>query len=109
MKTLDVMMRAQVDPITKEIEVTAVFPSVPATRDPLQFLSYAHIGQHGAAHRDWVRYNTRRATRKEFGPLLRELRQIYETGADRVRLRVVPKRTRTHDSIRIATITDPRT
>lgn len=101
MKTLDVMFRAQVDPLTHEIDITAVFPSVPATRDPLMFLSYAHIGQHCAAHRDWVRYNTRPATRTEYAPLLRELRGIYERGADPVKLRIVKKRTRTHDKLRL--------
>jgi hypothetical protein len=103
MKTLDVMMRAQVDPLTREVDnVTAVFPSIPATLDQLTMLSYAHIGQHGAAHRDWVRYNTRPATRAEYAPLLRELRGIYSTGDNPVRLRVVKKRTRTHDRAREA-------
>ncbi len=106
MKTLDVMMRAQIDPITRELyEVTAVFPSIPATRDPLMFLSYAHIGQHGAAHRDWVRYNTRPATRAEYAPLLKELRAIYESGElPTDKLRVVKKRTRTHDRARLAAL-----
>lgn len=103
MKTLDVMMRAQVDPLTREVDsVTAVFPAIPATRDPLMMLCYAHIGQHGAAHRDWVRYNTRPATRAEYTPLLRELRGIYGAAPDPVRLRVVKKRTRTHDKARAA-------
>jgi hypothetical protein len=101
-KTLDVMMRAQVDPLDHEIYVTAVFPSEAATLDPLLMLCYAHIGQHSAAHRDWVRYNTRRATRQEYAPLLRELRAIYGAPPDAVRLRVVPKRTRTHDKMRRA-------
>lgn len=100
MKTLDVMMRAQVDPLDREVYVTAVFPSIPATHDPLQMLSYAHIGQHGAAHRDWVRYNTRPATRAEYAALLKELRAIYGREPDAVRLRVVKKRTRTHDKAR---------
>lgn len=103
--TLDVIFRAQVDPITRKVDnVTAVFPSLPATRDPLQMLCYAHIGQHGAAHRDWVRYNTRPATPDEYAPLLRELREIYER-TDPVRLRVVKKRTRTHDKARLAALT----
>jgi len=96
-------MRAQVDPITRELyDVTAVFPSIPATRDPLQFLCYAHIGQHGAAHRDWIRYNTRPAARSEYAALLAELRAIYGREPSAVRLRVVLKRTRAHDKARLA-------
>ncbi len=101
METLDVMMRAQFDPLTKElVDVTAVFPSIPATQDPHTFLSYAHIGQHGAAHRDWVRYNTKPATRSEYSPLLRELRGIYGAKPEPAHLRVVKQRTRAHDLAR---------
>lgn len=103
MKTLDVMMRAQVDPTDKSVDVTAVFPSLPATRNPLEMVCYAHVGQHGSAHRDWVRYNTRPATRAEYQPLLDELRAIYGSPDPALRtvLRVVKKRTRTHDKARL--------
>jgi hypothetical protein len=106
MKTpiLPVMFRAQVDPIDKGTEVTAIFPSLPGTRDPLTMLSYAHIGQHDAAHRDWVRYNTRPATRTEYLPLLKELTAIYGREPGAVTLRVVKNRTRVHDRMRLAAL-----
>lgn len=50
--------------------------------------SYARVGQHGAASREWLRRG-RLATEAEYGDLLRELRGIYEThDAEHIPLKV---------------------
>lgn len=59
-------------------EVTAVFPTLPGTNDPQTMTCYAHVGQHGTCSLDWYD-STRPANREEYGPLLAELRGIYET------------------------------
>jgi hypothetical protein len=56
-------------------QVTAVFPDMPEHKVNI-FTCYAHIGQHGQAHWDWVREDTRPATPEEYAPLKRELEQI---------------------------------
>ena len=76
-------------------EVVAVFPDAEGRSDPnrrgaSRLNCYAHVGQHGDASAGWYR-TTRPATEVEYAPLLAELRGIYETGPDAVRL-VVSKR-----------------
>lgn len=99
MKTLDVIFRA-----TRHGdhagEVTAVFPSQPGTPDLSTCTVYAHIGQHGSGTRAWYRFGTRAATFAEYEALLRELRGIYERGADAVQLRVTSRWTHAHDQER---------
>lgn len=56
-------------------EVTAVFPYFDAT--PGNMACYAHLGQHGECAFEWYARDTRPATPEEYGPLLRELQNIY--------------------------------
>lgn len=100
MKTLDVIFRIGKNFIGDDGQVTAVFPSEAGTRDPNTATCYAHVGQHGACSRDWYR-TTRAATLEEYAPLLRELKGIYETGADAVCLRAVSRWTVRHDRLRL--------
>ena len=72
-------------------EITAVFPSIPSDYHG-GTLCYAHVGQHGGCNEAWLR-NTRPATLDEYGPLLSELRGIYESGDDAVELVVRTRRT----------------
>ena len=60
-------------------EITAIFPTIPGTSDPTDFLVYAHIGKHGAATANWY-FTTQRAYYSEYAPLLRELEQIGYVG-----------------------------
>ncbi len=50
---------------------------------------YAHVGQHGAASREWL-WKGKRATPEQYAELLAELRGIYEQpdDPDRVQLKV---------------------
>lgn len=58
-------------------DVTAVFPDLPCPRNTLT--CYAHIGQHSACSRAWIRESTRPATPQEYAPLKRELESLgYE-------------------------------
>lgn len=68
-------------------EITAVFPTVPGTNDPSTMTCYAHIGQHGSCHADWVR-STSPSLPGDYAPLLAELRSIYETDEDGIKLQV---------------------
>ena len=63
-------------------EVTAVFPDG---------VCYCHIGQHSSYEAEWY-HSTRPATPEEYADLLAELRSIYETGHDAVKLRVYKRR-----------------
>jgi hypothetical protein len=56
-------------------DVTAVFPFEEAIRDKPYMGCYAHVGQHGSCHIDWVVESTRAATPEEYAPLKRELEQ----------------------------------
>lgn len=80
-------------------EVTAVFPTQQGT-GPRDFTVYAHTGQHGTGTHGWYQQRTRPAKPAEYAPLLRELRQIYEQGEDRVRLKVYSRFTREMDDAR---------
>ena len=89
MKTLPVMFR--MDKSGEHREVTAVFPTEPASRNPGSISIYAHNGQHGEGTRDWMTSRTRPATPAEYASLLHELRGIYEHGPDAVKLRIVKR------------------
>ena len=67
-----------------EGECTAVFPTLPGTRDPDTMACYAHIGQHGTGTHAWYK-TTRAAERWQYMALHKALRAIY--GRD---LRIVP-------------------
>jgi hypothetical protein len=67
-------------------DVTAVFPDDPERPGVLS--CYAHIGQHGTCRVQWYQ-ETDLATEAEAAPLLAELRGIYESGPDPVRLIVI--------------------
>lgn len=68
-------------------EVTAIFPDeVFSPNAPMT--AYAHVGQHGGASRAYVDA-CRDATETERADLLAEVRQIYETGPDAVRLELI--------------------
>jgi hypothetical protein len=63
------------------------------------FTVYAHMGQHSSGTRGW--YNrTRAATPAEYASLLAEIKRIYERGQDPVRLQIVERFTKHHDSER---------
>ncbi len=81
-----------------EGQVTAVFPTLPGTNQ-WNATCYAHIGQHGACSREWY-LTTRRAAPHELFDLLHELRGIYESGPERVRLVPAKRWTRYHDDAR---------
>lgn len=56
-------------------EITAVFPEVQWDNWP-SLMCYQHIGQHGGCTAEWVRNETRPATKEEYEPLLRELTEL---------------------------------
>lgn len=57
---------------TKTRELTAVFPTLPATYYGYDMVCYVHVGQHGACGYDW--YNkTRAAKPQEYAALAKEL------------------------------------
>jgi hypothetical protein len=68
-------------------EIVAVFPTERGTTDPDTMTCYAHVGQHSSCTVGWY-YTTKPAQLPEYQRLLNELRQIYETGEDRVCLAV---------------------
>ena len=75
----------------KNPEVTAVFPTEPASHKYGEMTCYTHVGQHGGCSRMW--YNTTRAAVPgEYAALLTELRQIYEEDEDEPVKLVVYKR-----------------
>jgi len=65
---LDVVFR-----VFPEGDVIAIFPDQDFARG--QVLSYQHLGQHGGASPELVR-ELRPASRKEYAPLLAELKSI---------------------------------
>lgn len=56
-------------------DVIALFPELPGNYNPATYLSYQHIGQHGAASVSLTR-RTALATKAESAELARELRRI---------------------------------
>lgn len=72
--------------------VEAFFPYGPANRGNLQ--CYAHIGQHGEASLGYYQ-RSKRCAPSQYAELLAELRSIYETEPDAVRL--VVKQRLPHD------------
>ena len=57
-------------------ETIALFPTLPATTDPADMMSYMHIGQHGAAYAGAVLERTRIAKPSEYADLAEELKKI---------------------------------
>jgi hypothetical protein len=91
METLNVVFRKELSG-----DVLAVFPSIPADYHGAM-LCYAHVGQHGSCSNGYYYRETKPATLEEYGPLLDELRRIYETGADAVRL--IPRKKRSINDV----------
>lgn len=87
METMRVIFRAERSGDFKG-EVTAVFPD---RHEWPGMVCYAHIGQHGRCDSLWYR-TTRPAKPEEYADLLAELRAIYETGPDAVRLVIAKRR-----------------
>lgn len=82
---------------TKEFEVTAVFPTLPADYHGRNMTCYAHIGQHAGCSWEWY-HGTRPATPAEYADLWAELRRIYSKPGDpdAVELIVCQRITRSH-------------
>lgn len=59
----------------KNGDVIALFPTVPATPNPYEMMSYMHVGQHGAASDDLASV-TVAATPADYKDLLRELTNV---------------------------------
>ena len=59
---------------TKDGEIIAFMPELKANYGKI--VSYMHIGQHGEASVEFY-WNTKKATEKEYKPLLNELNGIY--------------------------------
>lgn len=70
----------------KDGDIIALLPDLAGNNNPNTCESYQHVGQHGAANYSQVIAATRPATPEEFAPLLREFRNIYESGPDPVKL-----------------------
>ena len=60
----------------KSGEITAVFPTIPATNFNNDWTCYAHVGQHSSCQRAWVA-QTKNASADEYASLLSELQQRY--------------------------------
>lgn len=71
-------------------EVFAMFPTLPGTNERHTCTIYVHMGQHGSAGEAIAIASSRPATAQEYGPLLRELTQIY----DDCELRIVQRASR---------------
>lgn len=91
MDTLNVVFRKELSG-----DVLAVFPSVPADYHGAM-LCYAHVGQHGSCSNGYYYRGTKPATPEEYEPLLAELRCIYESGEDAVRL--IPRKKRSINDV----------
>jgi hypothetical protein len=63
--------------IVKDGAIIAFFPATLNHR--MRLMSYMHVGQHGEAHINFLRDNTREATPDEYKALLKELKgQEYD-------------------------------
>lgn len=80
---------------TKDFEVTAVFPTMPADDGGTLMTCYAHVGQHSGCSHGWYA-NTMPAAPADYADLLAELKRIYETGEDAVTLHVFRRITPEH-------------
>lgn len=78
-------------------DVFALFPELPGTNDSGTCLSYAHLGQHGAADINVI-YRSLPASPQEYEPLHGELCGLGYT------LTVRHKITRAHDAARRAAL-----
>lgn len=56
--------------------IDAIFPELPASRNGLDCVAYAHVGQHGAADYHAVIWQTKPAMPDEYAALARELTGI---------------------------------
>ena len=56
-------------------DVIALFPEIPADTNPDNFLSYQHVGQHGACSM-FINIITKPTTIEEATPLLNELKSL---------------------------------
>lgn len=54
-------------------EITAIFPEIKENNNCV--LCYAHLGQHSAASRQWIKEKTQPAAEEEYSDLLKELQQ----------------------------------
>ena len=58
-------------------EITACFLNTLAKVNSNEFIEcYAHIGQHGTAHKEWVFKNNIQATKQEYSELYKELLRV---------------------------------
>jgi hypothetical protein len=73
-----------------EGELLALFPTEAADTARREITCYAHVGQHGGACLSLLRLG-RPAKPEEFADLLDELRGIYESSDDPVKLRVAKR------------------
>lgn len=64
-------------------ELTAFLPALPAS--PGMVVCYAHVGQHSEASEEYMR-ECKGVGEDEYSELLAELRSIYETGKDGLKL-----------------------
>lgn len=80
---------------TKDFQVTAVFPTLPADVGGTVMTCYAHIGQHSGCSHGWYA-STMPAAPADYADLLAEIKGIYETGDDTVTLQVFRRITPEH-------------
>ena len=64
--------------VEKDGGILAVFPYM-KTRQAGVYVCYSHVGQHGHAAWEYVRYSTRPAYSCEYMELLRELKRVGYT------------------------------
>lgn len=74
MKTKVIFRKVPANYCTAKPEVIALFPEIPATRNPNDCQSYVHYGQHGAAMASGHGWPL--ATPDEYADLKRELESI---------------------------------
>ena len=61
-------------------DIIAILPTLTGTSSPYTCMMYEHVGQHGSGDPQGVIGKTKKATPKEYTPLLRELRRIGYRG-----------------------------
>ena len=75
MEKVKVIFRKTKNPYTKEYEIIAFFPEIPANFGNI--LSYMHIGQHGEASYEFY-LSTKKAEEEEYQALYNELKGVYD-------------------------------
>lgn len=71
-------------------EVVAIFTDITLNPvyDPFnRRVCYAHMGQHGECDLGWIEEKTQPATPAQYGPLLSELRRMYDRDGDTLDVR----------------------